>query len=37
MKILVDDEGNESVRSYKQTIFNYAQQKEVRPFGWKAE
>jgi hypothetical protein len=37
LKILVDDEGDESIRSYKQTILNYAQQKEVRPFGWTAE
>lgn len=33
---LVDDEGDESKRGYKEIIFNYAKQQYVSPFGWKA-
>ena len=34
---IVDDEGNESKRSYKEIIFDYAEQRSVSPFGWKEE
>ena len=34
---LVDDEGDESKRGYKEIIFNYAKQQYVSPFGWRAE
>ena len=34
---MVDDEGNESKRGYKETIFDFAMQKNVKPFGWEAE
>ena len=34
---MVDDEGNESKRNYKETIFNFAKQQEVNPFGWQVE
>ena len=34
---MVDDEGNESKRGYKETIFNFAKQGNVSPFGWRAE
>lgn len=31
---LVDDEGDESKRNYKETIFNFAKQQIASPFGW---
>lgn len=31
---MVDDEGIEAKRDYKETIFEFAKQKSVRPFGW---
>lgn len=34
---IVDDEGNETKRNYKETIYNFAKQKDVCPFGWKEE
>ena len=34
---MVEDGGDESIKSYKETIFNLAKQKSINPFGWKAE
>lgn len=34
---IVDDEGNESKRSYKETISDLAKKKSVKPFGWEIE
>lgn len=34
---MVDDEGDESKLNYKETIFNFAKQGNVSPFGWRAE
>ena len=31
---MVDDEGDESKRGYKETIFEFAKQGSVSPFGW---
>jgi len=31
---MVDDEGIEAKRDYKDTIAQFAKQKSVRPFGW---
>ena len=32
---MVDDEGNESKRGYKEIIFDFAKKGSVRPFGWR--
>lgn len=34
---MVDDEGNESKKGYKETIFDFAKNGSVRPFGWKED
>lgn len=34
---MVDDEGSESKRGYKEIIFRYAEEKENKPFGWEDE
>jgi len=34
---LVNDEGDESILSYKESIFNFAKQQNVNPFGWQTE
>lgn len=34
---MVEDEGDEMKRKYKDTVFDLARQENVSPFAWKAE